>query len=79
MRRWFLLARLDLIITAIDCATTYIPFIKTLYNTFKIPLPTITQTLQNINTLAIHHAMLILLHKRQLKNNQPLPHTQILP
>jgi hypothetical protein len=58
-------------------ATTHIPSIKKFHDTFKIPLPTIKIITQNINTLAIYHGMPILLHKRRLENNQPLPTTQI--
>jgi hypothetical protein len=62
-----------IIITAGARATTHIPSITSLHDTFKIPIPTITHTLKNINIIAIHHAMSIFLHKRRIENHQPLP------
>jgi hypothetical protein len=47
--------------------TTHIPSI----NKFKEAL--IKTTLTNINTIAIQHLTSIILHKRRLENNQPLP------
>jgi hypothetical protein len=35
--------------------------------------PYYKQTCTNINIIAIHHAMSILLYKRKLENNQPIP------
>jgi hypothetical protein len=62
-----------IIITAGARATTHISSITSLHDTFKIPIPTITHTLKNINIIAIYHAMSILLYKRRIKNHQPLP------
>ena len=53
-------------------ATTYTPSIKILEEKFKIPKETIKQTFIDINTIAIQHAMSIILHKRRLENNEPL-------
>jgi hypothetical protein len=62
-----------IVITAGARATTHLPSIKYLHTLFKIPVLRITQTFTNINIIAIHHAMSILLHKRRIENNQPLP------
>ena len=41
-----------------------------------LPMSAIQNTFKNINTIAIQYAMSILLHKRRLENNQPLPQLQ---
>ena len=46
-----------------------------LHDRLHIPRQSIQQTCTNINIIAIHHAMSILLYKRKLENNQPLPDT----
>jgi hypothetical protein len=60
-------------------ATTHTHSLNTLHDTLKISQSEIKQTCININTIAIQHAMSILLHKRQLKDNQPLPEFQDTP
>ena len=62
-----------IVITAGARATTYIPSMKILEEKFKIPEKTIRKTFSEINTIAIQHAMSIILHKRRLENNEPLP------
>ena len=62
-----------IVITAGARATTYTPSIKILEEKFKIPKETVKQTFIDINTIAIQHAMSIILHKRRLENNEPLP------
>jgi hypothetical protein len=62
-----------LVITVGAKATTHPPSIHHLYHLFTIPLPIIKNSFTNINIIAIHHAMSILLHKRCIENNQPLP------
>ena len=62
-----------IVITASARATTYIPSMKILEEKFKIPKNTIKQTFSEINTIAIQHAMSIILHKRRLENNESLP------
>ena len=62
-----------IIITACARATTHIPSMKILEEKFKIPEKTIRQTFGEINTIAIQHAMSIILYKRRLENNEPLP------
>ena len=54
-------------------ATTHIPSMKILEEKLKIPKEAIKQTFTEINTIAIQHAMSIILHKRRLENNEPLP------
>ena len=54
-------------------ATTHTPSMKILEEKFKIPKETIRQTFIDINTIAIQHAMSIILHKKILENNEPLP------
>ena len=53
-------------------ATTHISSMKILEEKLKIPKKTIRQTFSEINTIAIQHAISIILHKRRLKNNEPL-------
>ena len=60
-------------------ATTFIPSMKILEETFKIPMDPIINTFKNINTIAIQHAMSILLHKRKIENNQALSETHDPP
>jgi hypothetical protein len=62
-----------MVITASVCATTHIPSMTLLHDQLKIPQPAIKQACININTIAKHHAMSILLYKRKLENNQSLP------
>ena len=62
-----------IVITAGARATTHIPSMKILEEKFKIPKETIRQTFIDINTIAIQHAMSIILHKRRLENNETLP------
>jgi hypothetical protein len=66
-----------IVITTGARATTHIPSIKHLRTIFKIPEIRIKQAFTNINIIAIHHAMSILLHKRRIENNQTLPHENI--
>ena len=53
-------------------ATTHIPSMKVLQVKLKILEKTIRQAFSEINTIAIQHAMSIILHKRRLENNEPL-------
>ena len=62
-----------IVITAGARATTHIPSMKILEEKFQILEKTIRQTFSEINTIAIQHAMSIILHKRRLENNEPLP------
>jgi hypothetical protein len=48
------------------------PFINLFHDTFKIPVPTIKHIFRNINIIAIHHAISILLHKQRIENHQSL-------
>ena len=62
-----------IVITAGAKATTHTPSIKNLEEKLKIPTKNIRQTFIDINTIAIQHAMSIILHKRRLENNELLP------
>ena len=62
-----------LVISAGVRGTTHIPSIKKLQSTYKFSETLIKSTLININTIAIQHLTSIILHKRRLENNQPLP------
>jgi hypothetical protein len=62
-----------MVITSGVRATTHISSMTLLHNELKIPKLAIKQTCININNIAIHHPMSILLHKRKIENNQPLP------
>jgi hypothetical protein len=68
-----------MVLTAGARATTHISTMTLLHDTLHIPKLTIQQTCTNINIIAIHHAMSILLYKRKLENNQPLPITHNHP
>ena len=61
-----------IVITASTRATTHISSMKILEEKFKILKKTIRQTFSEINTIAIQHAMYIILHKKRLENNEPL-------
>ena len=61
-----------IVIRARARASTHIPSMKILEFS-KIPEKTIRNTFKEINTIAIHHAMSIILHKRKIENNEPLP------
>ena len=62
-----------IVITVGARATTHISSMKILEEKFKILEKTIKQTFSEINIIAIQHAMSIILHKRRLENNEPLP------
>ena len=62
-----------IVIIAGAIATTHIPSMKILEEKFKIPEKTIRQAFSEINTIAIQHAMSIILQKKRLENNEPLP------
>ena len=62
-----------IVITAGSRATTHIPLMKILEEKFKIPEKIIRQTFSEIKTIAIQHAMSVILHRRRLENNEPLP------
>ena len=53
--------------------TTRAPSMKQLVTTFQLAKMQAKHTFEAINTLAIHHAGSILLHKRRIENNQTLP------
>ena len=61
-----------IVITIGARATTHTSSMKILEEKFKIPEKTIRQTFSEINTIAIQHAMSIILYKRRLENNEPL-------
>ena len=52
---------------------THIPSIKQLKTKYKFSETLIKSTLTNINTIATHHLTSIILHKKSIENNQPLP------
>ena len=62
-----------IVISAGVRGTTHIPAIKQLKTTYKLSEALIKSTLTNINIIAIQHLTSIILHKRRLENNQPLP------
>jgi len=67
-----------IVITAGARGTTHTPSMDPLETTFKLTKKQIKGAFQTINTIAIQHAALILLHKRKLENHQTLP-TNIEP
>ena len=52
---------------------THAPSINVFEQISKIPETTIEHTFKDINTIAIQHAGSIILHKRKINYNQPLP------
>ena len=62
-----------IVISAGVRGTTHVPSIKQLQNTYKFSETLIKPTLTTINTIAIQHLTSIILHKRRIENNQPLP------
>jgi hypothetical protein len=62
-----------IVISAGVRGTTHVPAITQLKTTYKFSETLIKSTLTNINTIAIQHLTSIILHKRRLENNQPLP------
>jgi hypothetical protein len=62
-----------IVISAGVRGTTHVPAITQLKTTYKFSETLIKSTLTNINTIAIQHLSSIILHKRRLENNQPLP------
>lgn len=66
-----------MVIVAKVQATTHMPSIKALKDTFKISAIIIKQTLKQISIIATHHAISILFHRKRLKNKQSLPNTLI--
>lgn len=68
-----------IVITASARASTHIPSMTILEEIFKISAHSIENTFKNIYTIAIQHAMSILLHKIKLENNQPSPNMHDLP
>jgi hypothetical protein len=61
------------VITAGARATTHTPSMKSILTIFKIPMMNIKHTFEEINVIAIQYAMSIILHKRRIENNEPLP------
>ena len=53
--------------------TTHVPSMKHISSKFRIPKTCVKHTFKKINTIAIHHASSILLHKKKIENNQLLP------
>jgi hypothetical protein len=65
-----------IVISAGARGTTHIPSLKVLKENYKYKDTIITHTLTNINTIAIHHLTSIILYRRRLEHNQPLPTNQ---
>ena len=68
-----------IIIRAGARAATHIPYVDNIETTFKILKLNIKYTFEAINVIAIQHAMSIILHKRRIENNEPLPINTQLP
>ena len=62
-----------IVITAGVTAATHIPSIDSIESTFKIPKHSIKNTFEAINVIAIQYAMSVILHKRIIENNEPIP------
>ena len=62
-----------IVITAGARGTTHVPSMKQLEEKFNICETSIKHTFKAINTIAIQYAGSILLHKRRIENNQPIP------
>ena len=57
-------------------AFTYISSMKIIKEKFEIPKKSIEKTFKEINIIVVYHAMSIILHKRRIENNQPIPINQ---
>jgi hypothetical protein len=68
-----------MVLTAGVRATSHISTMTLLHAQLHITRSHIKQMCTNINIIAIHHAMSILLYKRKLENNQPLLDTHNHP
>jgi hypothetical protein len=53
--------------------TTHLPSHATISKTFKLPKSIITSLLSKLNEISIQYLTSIILHKRQIENNQSLP------
>jgi hypothetical protein len=62
-----------LVLTARTQGSTHKTTISTLKNLYSIPKTLIEPMVSQLNANAIKYAMNILLYKRKLKNNQPVP------
>jgi len=62
-----------IVITTGARGTTHTPSIKFIETKLKLPKTALTHTFKAFNTIAIQHARSIILHKRKIENNQPLP------
>ena len=62
-----------IIVTAGARAISHIPSMKILETKFKIPEQRVRNTFKEINIIAIHYAMSIILHKRRIENNELIP------
>jgi hypothetical protein len=62
-----------LVLTAGARGSTHKTTISALKNLYSIPNPLIEPMVSQLNTNAIKYAMNILLYKRKLENNQPVP------
>jgi len=60
-------------ITAGARGTTHTFSMKLLETKFELPKSALKHTFKIINTIAIQYAGSIILHKRKIENNQPLP------
>jgi hypothetical protein len=62
------------LIVLASCAisTTHIPSMNALETKLKLPTSQIINTFKQINTIAIQHAHLILIHKRRIENKQSI-------
>ena len=68
-----------LILTVGARGTTHIPTFQALHEQLRLPKDEIKSTLTHLNTISIQHFASIILHKRKIEHNQPLPHTQDPP
>ena len=68
-----------IVITAGARAATHIPSMDSIETTFKTPKQSIKNTFEAINVIAIQYAMSIILHKRRIENNEPIPLDTQLP
>ena len=61
-----------MVITARTRATTHIPSMKSLEDKLNIPENAIKYLFKETNTIAIQHAMFIIIHKKRIENNKPI-------
>ena len=76
-RGWTILP--TIVIIAGTRGATHIPSLEILQQEYHINKISLHETFMNINTISIQYLTSIILHKRMIENNQPLPQIGLPP